>query len=152
MPAQTPKALRAIGFTRSCYMPYRCLSRECREKMAVNQALRRVIFYMHSPLDGCPNCGQDEYLYPLAMVHLILPEKKGIIIGKDLADGRVIASGERLEFYCESARQGYRKRHTDPKNPTIPKHFTNRVESATCYDCLKAYNRIEHPRKIVTTF
>lgn len=138
----TPKALRSIGFAVSKIAPYRCLSPKCRKLGANNPEFEKRIHYIHSPLDKCSCCGENTFWLRLAIIHLILPEKRGIIIGKEYTQVGVTPTGERLDFLCDKSYKGYRE---NAKSPNQPQHYTGDPNHATCYECLKRWTKEQHP-------
>lgn len=144
MPAQTPKSLKATGFAVTKLAPYRCVSPKCRKLGKDNPEFDKRIHYIHSPLEKCSTCGERNFWYALAIVHMIQPINRGIIVAKEYnsQSKTILETGERMDFLCEKSYKGYRE---VARSPNQPKSYTENPNLVTCYDCLKAYNNSQHP-------
>ena len=140
----TPKSLRAAGFVTLKLAPYRCYSPTCRKRMAEQLEYARSIHYIKSPLEKCSYCRDSHYWTPLAIIHLLQEKKGGIIVAKsfDARTDTISSSGDRLDFLCEQAYNGYREK---AKHPDQPQHYVRDPGTATCFSCLKLYNQNDHP-------
>jgi hypothetical protein len=89
----------------------------------------------------------------LAEIHLIQSTQFGILTNSEFNqrfDNHAHDTNNRFDFLCSKAKKGFT---SHVKSPNQPRHYTNVPTSATCYYCLKEYNKVAFPRgKIITEF
>lgn len=136
----TTLSQRKVRLAVPLLLPYRCYSPDCKRKTQ----LRKHITYLPGPQEPCPHCKERGYMIALAVIHLIQPEQLGILkvsnwsVVHNDADHR-----KRFDFLCEKSKQGFKE---VIKSPNQPRHYTDLPESATCFLCLKEYNKVTFPR------
>lgn len=124
------------------YLPYRCYSPACK-----TLELRRHIHFLSSKEAPCPHCKERGYLQLLAIIHLIQPSQFGIIKASRWAEVHS-SPAKRYDFLCEKSKKGFQE---SAKSPNQPRHYTTEPQSATCFYCLKEYNRTQFPRGTLVT-
>ena len=110
-------------------IPVKCESPPCKSSLL---NFRKTFYVENLAESPCPSCGLSGHLVSCATIHLIKPERFGVLESRQ--DGR------RYAFLCADANRLFR---APLATPGFPHAYTTVVSACTCEQCLLSYGAQE---------